>query len=385
MSNVISGQRLPIGERDDILIRFAGSDASRIAVAAFSPDGRLHTLDQMGTTDWRLSGHDGEKLEIVAYIVDDKQGGFANKAYPCTVTIGGTSYSFPEPGEQLAAVIIAELYTKGGQKRLKVSSEGFTFGIDAYARARNLNDVAIPHRQRRQDRPDRSTWRDDPTPPPPRRSPWDNDSRPAPGNAMASGSGVIVGPDIVVTNAHVIEDGSGFTLGRTHSRLNIVAVDPIHDLAILQGAVSGPAMPLRINSPIWLGETVMAAGYPLMEVLGADLKVTTGNISGLTGSHGDVSRFQFSAPIGSGSSGGAITDEEGNLVGITSASLAHQNFRDRGSISENVNFGIRAALVFELIAAAGLPLPTTAIQAGGNRRDVTNRLRNSVVSIIVSA
>jgi S1-C subfamily serine protease len=129
-------------------------------------------------------------------------------------------------------------------------------------------------------------------------------------------------------------------------------VDPLHDLALLQGPVGRLALPIRIASPIWLGEAIMAAGYPLMDVLGADLKVTTGNISGLTGSHGDISRFQFSAPIGSGSSGGAIIDEDGNLVGITAASLAHQNFRDRGSISENVNFGVRAAMVYELIAAA---------------------------------
>jgi hypothetical protein len=45
----------------------------------------------------------------------------------------------------------------------------------------------------------------------------------------------------------------------------------------------------------------MASGFPLMDLLGGDLKVTTGNVSRLTGGMGDVSRFQFTAPIGSGS------------------------------------------------------------------------------------
>ena len=98
-----------------------------------------------------------------------------------------------------------------------------------------------------------------------------------------------------------------------------------------------------------------------------------------------MSRFQFSAPIGSGSSGGAIIDEFGNLVGVTSASLAHENMRNRGSISENVNFGIRAALVYEMAAAAGADLPPLAISTDNLRRNVVARARNAVVPIIVHA
>src|SRR3546814_6676712 len=85
-----------------------------------------------------------------------------------------------------------------------------------------------------------------------------------------------------------------------------------------------------------------------MYLRGAGLKVSPGNVSGLKGWEGDVARFQFTAPIGSGSSGGAILDESGNLVGITSYSLAHGNLRDRGAISENVNFGIKVSLVHEM-------------------------------------
>src|SRR3546814_14674519 len=116
----------------------------------------------------------------------------------------------------------------------------------------------------------------------------------------------------------------------------MIAVDPMHDLAILQGDVEGIALPMRNTAAIWLGESVLAAGYPLMDLLGADLKVSTGNVSGLKGWEGDVARFQFTAPIGSGSSGGAILDEYGNLVGITSSSLANGNLLDRGAISEHV-------------------------------------------------
>lgn len=370
------GQRLPISDDAEIIIRLGGREAQRIAIAAVPERGGPIALDNVSTTDWRLSSasQHGQKYEIVAYITDDRQGGFVNQAYPCTIIIAGQSYQFPEPLEQLAAVIICEVYEKGGQRRIKVSNEGHTFGIDAYVRARNLGDVQIPYRNRPAPRPE------------PSRPAPDRDRRPRPplGTPLASGSGVIIGHDLIVTNAHVIEDGESFSLSRTRETLVPLAVDPHHDLALLQGRAGGTPLPIRLNSPVWLGEAVMAAGYPLMEVLGGDLKVTTGNISGLTGGMGDVSRFQFSAPIGSGSSGGAIIDEAGNLIGITSASLAHQNMRERGSISENVNFGIKASVVYELVAAAGMPLPETAIQVGNDRREVTNRLRNSVVSIMVS-
>ena len=167
--------------------------------------------------------------------------------------------------------------------------------------------------------------------------------------------------------------------------LSVLAVDPLHDLALLQGDVAGDPLPMRNVAAIWLGEALLAAGYPLMDLLGADLKVSTGNVSGLKGWEGDVARFQFTAPIGSGSSGGAILDECGNLIGITSSSLAHGQLRDRGSISENVNFGIKVSLVHEMLAASGIDAPQVALSRDSNRRDVVQRLRQSVVSIIVHA
>ncbi|QDK35784.1 hypothetical protein DM450_23955 (plasmid) [Sphingomonas sp. IC081] len=329
--------------------------------------------------NWYLSSFAslGDQFEIIAYILDDRSGGFVNQSYPIQMEISGEQYALPAPDGQLAAIILAEIYMKSGTRRMKVSNEGYTFGIDAYLRARNLPSVAMPFRQQRRSREEQD-----------RPSPFEPDRhRPSaePGQVIGTGSGIIVAPDLIITNAHVIEDGESFRQGRTQNLLRPVAVDPKHDLALLEGSTNGQPLPMRIGAPIWLGESVMAAGFPLMDVLGADLKVTTGNISGLAGNHGDISRFQFTAPIGSGSSGGAIVDEYGNLVGVTSASLAHGNMRERGSISENVNFGIRSSFVFEMIAAAGFTAPMLSHHSENNRREVVNRLRASVVSIIVSA
>lgn len=376
MSELQPGQRFRLPTQQGLTIRFQGRDHDRLAVAAITVQGRAVAFNHDGPGQWSLDSIDVLEGhgDIIAYMTDDTQGGFTNSAYPVSMQIGGQHYVFPVPREQLAAVILGEIYTRDGSLRMKASNEGYTFGIDAYVRARNFTSISIPHRMRP------SMGRDAPLQPEP-----EFDNRRPSGSTLCSGSGVVVGPELIVTNAHVIENGNSFQIGRTRQFLDVLAVDEFHDLALLRGPVQGQPLPLRLTSPLWLGESVMASGYPLMDLLGGDLKVTTGNVSGLAGGMGDVSRFQFTAPIGSGSSGGAIVDDAGNVVGITSASLAHRNVRDRGSISENVNFGIKASVVFELIAAAGKALPDINPLHDVNRREVVNRLRDSVISITVLA
>lgn len=375
MSELKPGERLSLGTARSCSIRIDGRHPARIAAVAVKASGTVVAFDQVSPNEWSLQDLSSltESTEIVLYIVDDRLGGFVNDSYPITVSIDGVPKPFPIPTDQLAAVIIGEIYPRAGELKLKVANEGYVFGIDAYARARNLRAPSFPKRSvpRAPDRVPHDGFRD-------RRMPH-------PGEPLGSGSGILIAPGIVITNAHVIEGGSSYQVGRGPAALTPIAVDQMHDLALLRGAVDGVPLPLRSNAPIWLGEAIMAAGYPLMDLLGADLKVSTGNVSGLTGSHSDVSRFQFTAPIGSGSSGGAIVDEFGNLIGVTSASLAHENIRDRGSISENVNFGIKASLVHEMLAAAGIDLPDVPLSTQNTRREVVQRLRRGVISINVLA
>ncbi|MEO7688290.1 MAG: serine protease [Sphingomonas sp.] len=375
MPQPIPGERLSLANAQTCSIRIDGRHPERIAAVAVQASGAIVPFEQRGPNEWSLDSLSRftETTEILLYIVDDRLGGFVNDSYPITVGLDGVEHGFPPPSEQLAAVIIGEIYSKAGALRLKVANEGYIFGIDAYARARNMGSPSFPKRSapRPSDGTPRDLHRDRPTP--------------SAGTPLGSGSGILIAPGIIVTNAHVIEDGSSFQVGRGHTPLTPIAVDPMHDLALLRGEVEGVPLPLRFSSPIWLGEAIMAAGFPLKDLLGADLKVSTGNVSGMTGSHGDVARFQFTAPIGSGSSGGAVIDEFGNLIGVTSASLAHDNIRDRGSISENVNFGIKASLVYEMLAAAGIDLPTTSIATENARREVVQRLRRGVISINVLA
>ncbi len=365
MRGLTSGERLPLPP-----------GCTRLAVAAEVDGGPTVGLVAVGA-DQRVveASIEGERaiveleglvlpVELVAYVVDDREGGFVNGMYPMSLDAGDGALGLPEPSQHLAAVVLAEVYERGGARRLRASCEGYQFGIEAYARARGIDRMTFPGQ----------------------RADGGRAASPAPRTALGSGSGVFVAPGIVATNAHVVEDGRTFRLdAEERGEGRVIALDRMHDLALLRTELAGQPLPLRLSRPLELGEDVIAAGFPLREILGANLKVTTGNVSGLHGPHDDVSRFQFSAPIGSGSSGGAVTDAHGNLVGITASSLRHDELRAQGATSENTNFAIKSVMVSEMVASAGIARDALPNHAEGARADAVRRIRAAMVSITVVA
>jgi serine protease Do len=142
-----------------------------------------------------------------------------------------------------------------------------------------------------------------------------------------SGSGVILEDGFVVTNHHVIEDTTVNRIvlqdGRTYDT-ELVGSDAYTDLAVLKVDVEGlPPIAFGSTDDVIVGQFAVAVGNPLGQVGGASL--TTGVISALsrTVEVGDelplYGMVQTDAPITSGSSGGALVNAEGELIGITSA------------------------------------------------------------------
>ena len=143
----------------------------------------------------------------------------------------------------------------------------------------------------------------------------------------ASGSGVVLEGGYVATNHHVIEGSEVAQIvlqdGRIY-RATLVGSDSYTDLAVL--AVEAEALvPVEIGtvSDLAIGQVTIAIGNPLGQVGGASL--TVGVLSALSRRvtfDDDSSLFgmlQTDAPITSGSSGGALLDEDGRLIGITTA------------------------------------------------------------------
>jgi putative serine protease PepD len=154
----------------------------------------------------------------------------------------------------------------------------------------------------------------------------DGDGRTAP--ATASGSGVVYTADgYILTNNHVV-DGAGFVRviladGRIF-QANVVGADALTDVAVI--SVDAPGLqPLALANPdsLHIGDLAIAIGNPLG--LNGGPSVTSGIISAfdrelqVTTDETLFGLLQTDAPITRGSSGGALLDGDGDLIGITTA------------------------------------------------------------------
>lgn len=148
------------------------------------------------------------------------------------------------------------------------------------------------------------------------------------GSVVSSGSGVIIRDDgHVITNHHVIDGGAAVDIitadGHRHPAV-IVGSDPLTDIAVLHAQMGDHfVVPVMFGSTTALrvGEPAVAIGSPLR--LDGGPTVTVGVISavGRTLDLPDGVRLydlvQTDAPISPGSSGGALFDRNGALIGIT--------------------------------------------------------------------
>ncbi len=145
-----------------------------------------------------------------------------------------------------------------------------------------------------------------------------------------------------------------FAGGRTYPA-EIVGQDPTTDLAVLRIAATG-LVPITLGSSqdLEIGDTAIAVGSPLG--LAGGPSVTVGVVSAFdrrlgTGDDILLGMIQTDAPITRGSSGGALVDASGRLIGITTAI----GISDVGA--EGLGFAIPVELVrlvTEQLADAGV-------------------------------
>jgi len=145
---------------------------------------------------------------------------------------------------------------------------------------------------------------------------------------MALGSGVIVQRDgTILTNYHVIDGAEQIQVELTNHRVfkaNVVGSDPPSDLAVLKiDAKDLDALSLGNSDQVRVGDIALAIGNPL----GLGQTVTAGIISAkgrATGlSDGSFEDFlQTDGHINQGSSGGALINTRGELIGINSQILS---------------------------------------------------------------
>jgi S1-C subfamily serine protease len=193
--------------------------------------------------------------------------------------------------------------------------------------------------------------------------------------AAGRGTGFFATPDLVVTNAHVVQGQSFVTLrlagGRQiQGRVERSSADV--DLAVVRTSAPAPdTQILQLGSArtVRPGQEVIAIGSPL----GLQNTVTRGIVSALR-SAGGVALIQTDAAINPGNSGGPLLDRDGRVIGVNTLKLA------RGA--ESIGFAVAVAHAMPLIEGRAMPAgagtahaPSLAVglSGGTSSADLTRR------------
>lgn len=174
---------------------------------------------------------------------------------------------------------------------------------------------------------------------------------------FTSGSGVFVDSNMIATNNHIITNASRIEVivksgsDVTTYNAKVVAFDKINDLALI--SIDDPAftigtIPYSLYAKsVDVGTSIYTMGYPMVNYMGEEVKITDGIISSKTGYDGDITTYQISAPIQPGNSGGPLFDKKGHLVGITNAGIFG---------SQNVGYAIKSSYLCNLIESAPIAI-----------------------------
>jgi len=164
------------------------------------------------------------------------------------------------------------------------------------------------------------------------------------------GAGVVVSPEgMIVTNHHLVQGCASISVldpQKQRTAATLVGADAANDLALLKAERTFPAAAsFRSGAPLQAGEAVTVVGYPLAGILGFEPNVTFGYVSAVGGLRGDASRFQISAPIHKGNSGGPILGQDGQVIGIVTSKLDALAVQKRtGDLPQNISFGVRGEI-----------------------------------------
>lgn len=152
--------------------------------------------------------------------------------------------------------------------------------------------------------------------------------------AGATGTGFLIGPDLVVTAAHVVRDASAISIafGRTTVNATVVGKNEVADIALVRtdSPVQGHQFQLRSTEPP-VATDVAALGFPL----GHPFTFTRGTVSALDAKQDIGDRvlgnlIQTDTAVNHGNSGGPLITQDGQVAGVVVTIEFDDNTRAEG-------------------------------------------------------
>lgn len=181
-------------------------------------------------------------------------------------------------------------------------------------------------------------------------------------NAAMTGTGFLVGPERVVTNAHVVAGVSepyvSFAEGESSYQGRVVAIDREIDAAVLYvpGLIGKP---LSFIGPVEINDSSFIAGFPG----GRDLSVSNAVIAANFSASGkDIDNQKevirevivFGGKVSSGNSGGPLLSTDGQVYGVIFAADA---------VHDNTGYALAPGEVTSMISEAATKMES--VDTGG--------------------
>ncbi len=192
------------------------------------------------------------------------------------------------------------------------------------------------------------------------------------------------------TNYHVVDSASAIGLclqinGEWQSfSAKVIRTDPTNDIAIIkiddERFTPFKDLPYSFSYEAEdIASEVFTLGYPWVQVMGTDVKYTSGVINSRTGIQGDPTHYQISAHIDHGNSGGPLFNSKGQIIAITDSGLDKALFGD-------VNYAVKSMYLKSLIDASGIDiqLPNDQSIIGKSRPEQIKEISPFVALILIA-
>ncbi|WP_172972015.1 serine protease [Roseibium aquae] len=204
-----------------------------------------------------------------------------------------------------------------------------------------------------------------------------------PAGRAPEGSGVAIRPGgYIATAYHVIEPAVGLEVRLSDGRIlaaELVGADEASDIAILKIAADLPAFVPAPRAPVGSRACIVANAY------GLDLSVTCGVVSANNVANAGFNAvedfIQTDAAANPGSSGGALVDGEGRLLGMVSAIFASQGDGNIG-INFAVSSGLLERVAEDLIAGGAVTYVDAGWRLERPPRDMLSQKAGALVAAL---
>ena len=148
-------------------------------------------------------------------------------------------------------------------------------------------------------------------------------------DSLSTGSGFAIGPTTLITNRHVVADSAALQVATYDGRdlaVTAASTASLADLAVVRTTQELPSYPSLAEVDPRIGAEVTVIGYPE----GGQLTLTRGRVIGSTTDPLNESLGQVlvtDAEVEPGSSGSAVLDSTGQVVGVVYAkNVSDQSF-----------------------------------------------------------